>query len=50
MMAGRYFSAVELDQGTTNAIIGFENAEKLFGKADKAIGQEVKIKIKKQRS
>jgi len=47
MMAGRYFSAVELDQGTTNAIIGFENAEKLFGTAEKAVGQEVKIKTKK---
>jgi len=46
-MAGRYFSAVELDQGTTNAIIGFENAEKLFGTAEKAVGQEVKIKTKK---
>jgi putative ABC transport system permease protein len=47
MMAGRYFSQMELEQGTTNAVIGYENAEKLFGKADKAIGEEVKIKNKK---
>ena len=47
MMAGRYFSIMELEQGTANAVIGYENAEKLFGKPEKAIGQEVKIKTKK---
>ncbi len=47
MMAGRYFSSMELDQGTANAVIGYENAEKLFGKAEKAVGQEIKIKTKK---
>jgi putative ABC transport system permease protein len=47
MMAGRYFSMMELEQGTSNAVIGYENAEKLFGKPEKAIGQEVKLKNKK---
>ena len=44
---GRYFSLVEMEQGTPNAVIGYENAEKLFGSPQKALGQEVKVKSKK---
>lgn len=43
---GRYFSTAELDNGTNSAVIGYTNAEVLFGKPEKAIGKQIKIKNK----
>jgi putative ABC transport system permease protein len=45
--AGRYFSSSEFNNGTNNGIIGFENAEALFGSAERAMGKHVDIKGKK---
>jgi putative ABC transport system permease protein len=45
--AGRYFSNAEFTNGTNNCIIGFTNAEDLFGSADRAIGKQIDIKGKK---
>lgn len=43
---GRYFSEAELDNGTSSVVLGFSNAEKLFGSTAKAIGKKVRIKNK----
>jgi putative ABC transport system permease protein len=40
MQYGRYFSASELEKGSPIAVIGYTNAEVLFGKPEKAIGQK----------
>lgn len=42
--AGRYFSSTEMEKGTSNVVMGYENAELLFGKAEKALGKSVKMK------
>lgn len=47
LAAGRYFTPSELEQGAPTAVMGFTNAELLFGRADKAIGQVIKIKDQK---
>jgi putative ABC transport system permease protein len=47
LAAGRYFTPSEMEQGSPIAVIGFSNAELLFGRADKAIGQFIKIKDQK---
>ncbi len=44
LAAGRYFSSTEMEKGSSNVVIGYENAEVLFGKAENAIGKEVKMK------
>jgi len=44
---GRYFSSSEFSNGTNNCIIGYTNAEDLFGVADRAIGKQIDIKGKK---
>ena len=44
---GRYISASEFAAGSNVAMIGFENAEKLFTKADIAVGKEVVLNGKK---
>jgi len=44
MQYGRYFSASELEKGSPIAVIGYTNAEVLFGKPKKTIGQKTKIK------
>ena len=41
---GRYISSSEFAYGTPVCMIGFENAELLFGSAQNAVGKEVKIK------
>ena len=41
---GRYFSQMEFNSGTNVCILGFENAESLFGEADRAEGKQVEIK------
>lgn len=46
MQYGRYFSASELEKGSPIAVIGYTNAEVLFGKPEKAIGQKIKVKGK----
>jgi putative ABC transport system permease protein len=44
--AGRYISSAEFSSGTAVGLIGFENAEKLFGVADRALGKTFDIKGK----
>ena len=43
---GRFFSAAEFSNGTNVCIIGFENAEQLFGSAERASGKQVQVKGK----
>lgn len=45
--AGRFFSGSEFSRGTNNCIIGFSNAESLFGSAERALGRQVDVKGKK---
>jgi putative ABC transport system permease protein len=44
---GRYLNQMDFDYGTPNIVIGYDNAEMLFGKAEKAIGKEVGLRNKK---
>ncbi|MEP7141764.1 MAG: ABC transporter permease [Ferruginibacter sp.] len=44
---GRYISSAEFNSGTAVGLIGFDNAEKLFGSADRALGKFFDIKGKK---
>ncbi len=44
---GRYFSASEFNNATNVGIIGFENAQELFGNANRALGKQVELKGKK---
>lgn len=44
LAAGRYFSSTEMEKGTSNVVMGYENAEVLFGKAENAVGKPVKMK------
>jgi putative ABC transport system permease protein len=44
---GRYFSSAEFSNGTNNCIIGYTNAEDLFGNADRALGKQIDVKGKK---
>jgi putative ABC transport system permease protein len=44
---GRYFSSSEFENGTNNCLIGYTNAEDLFGSADRAIGKQLDVKGKK---
>ena len=44
---GRYLNQMEFDYGTNSIIIGYENAEKLFCSAEKAIGKIVDLRNKK---
>lgn len=46
---GRYLSDAEFDRGSNAVVIGFDVAEKLFGKADIAIGKQVTSRGKKIR-
>ena len=45
--AGRYFSTSEFNAGSNNCIIGYVNAEDLFGVAERAIGKHIDVKGKK---
>ena len=45
--AGRYFSSGEFTNGTNNCIIGYTNAEDLFGIPERAIGKQIDIKGKR---
>lgn len=44
---GRHFAPSEMEQGMPFAVIGFTNAEQLFGRPESAIGQHIKIKGQK---
>ena len=44
---GRYLNQMEFDYGTNSIIIGYDNAEKLFGNAEKAVGKIVDLRNKK---
>jgi len=44
---GRYLNQMDFDYGTPNIVIGYDNAEMLFGKPEKAIGKEVGLRNKK---
>lgn len=44
---GRYLNQMEFDYGTNSIIIGYENAEKLFGNPEKAVGKVVDLRNKK---
>ena len=45
--SGRFFSSSEFNAGTNVCVIGFTNAENLFGNAERAIGKQIDIKGKK---
>jgi putative ABC transport system permease protein len=45
--AGRFFSAAEFNNASNVGLIGFSNAEKLFGNPERAIGKQVAVKGKK---
>lgn len=45
--AGRFISQPEFLNGTNVAVIGFANAEDLFGSAERALGKQVEIKGKR---
>lgn len=44
--SGRYFSSGEFMSGAPLCIIGYDNAEDLFGSADLAMGRQVRVKGK----
>jgi putative ABC transport system permease protein len=44
---GRALNQMDFDFGTPNIVIGYENAEMLFGTAEKALGKEVDLRNKK---
>ena len=44
---GRFFSASEFNAGSNVCVIGFTNAEDLFGNTERALGKQVEIKGKK---
>lgn len=44
---GRFFSAREFEAGSNVCLIGFTNAESLFGNTERALGKQVDIKGKK---
>ena len=41
---GRYLNLMEFDYGTPSILMGYENAEYLFGSPEKAVGKEVKLR------
>jgi putative ABC transport system permease protein len=46
-LAGRYFSPTDFTHARQVGIIGFTNAENLFGSAERALGKQVEIKGRK---
>jgi putative ABC transport system permease protein len=45
--SGRYISDAEFERGTASCVMGYTNAENLFGTAEKAVGKEIAIKGRK---
>ncbi len=46
---GRYLNQMEFDYGTPSILMGYENAEYLFGDPEKAVGKEVQLRNRKGR-
>jgi putative ABC transport system permease protein len=46
---GRYLNPMEFDYGTPSILMGYENAEYLFGDPEKAVGKEVQLRNRKGR-
>jgi putative ABC transport system permease protein len=44
---GRFFSQAEFNNGSNICLIGFSNAENLFGNAQRALGKQIDVKGKK---
>lgn len=44
MVYGRYLTESEFNAGSANCVIGYTVAETLYGKAENAIGKEIKVK------
>jgi putative ABC transport system permease protein len=44
---GRYFTQSDFDRGNPAVVMGYDNAEKLFGRPEKAVGQQVTIRGKR---
>lgn len=44
---GRFFSSSEFNAGGNVCLIGFENAESLFGSTERALGKQIEVKGKK---
>lgn len=44
---GRFFSTNDFQQGSNTVVLGYANAEKLFGNPERAVGKEVTIKGRK---
>lgn len=44
---GRYLNSADMDRGSANGVIGYENAVKLFGTAERAVGKSVTVKNKR---
>lgn len=44
---GRYLTNADMDRGSANAVMGYENAAKLFGNPEKAVGNTVTVKNKR---
>jgi len=47
IIAGRYLSEADFERGTESCVIGYTNAETLFGVPEKAVGQEIVVKGKR---
>lgn len=43
ILEGRYLSSSEFQSGSNAVVIGFDNAEKLYGSADNALGKEIEL-------
>ena len=44
---GRYLTASDMDRGTASVVMGYENAAKLFGDPEKAVGKSITVKNKR---
>jgi putative ABC transport system permease protein len=44
---GRYMASAEFNNGTNVCLIGYDNAEKLFGSTARAIGRQIELRGKK---
>lgn len=44
---GRYLTLSDMDRGSANTVMGYENAVKLFGSAERAIGNSISVRNKR---
>lgn len=47
MLEGRYLSSSEFQSGSNAVVMGYDNAEKLYGSATNAVGKEVELQGRK---